>query len=64
MTVSDLREALASMPDHWPVTVEVFTDGLGYINGNGGNTDYHYTLDCVPSNFPTQGCMATARSTA
>lgn len=57
MTVAELREALASMPDHWPVHVEL----LPNTSTSADDTEYHYTLDCVPSNFPTQGCMAVIR---
>lgn len=57
MTVQELREALEKMPGHWPVRVELRVDG----SGGGADFDYHYTLDCVPSAFPTQGCMAVIR---
>lgn len=55
MNVAQLREALASMPDHWPVHVAVNSD---HDNGGGADTDYLYTLDCVPDNFKSVGCMA------
>jgi hypothetical protein len=57
MTVQELREALATMPDHWPVHVEVRADG----SGGGADQDYFYTLDVVPDNFPSQGNMAVIR---
>ena len=57
MTVAELREALAGMPDHWPVHVEVPADG----SGGGADWDYLYTLDCQRQNFRTQGCMAVIR---
>lgn len=57
MNVRELREALAAMPDHWPVHVEVPADG----SGGGADTDILFTLDCVPSNFRTYGCMALVR---
>ena len=57
MTVSELREALARMPDHWPVFV------AEQVDGSGGSTDeqFLFTLECVPEAFPTQGCMAVVR---
>lgn len=61
MTVAELREALAAMPGHWPVHVEISTDSSGSVSGEGWSTDFHYTLDCTPSNFPTSGCMAVIR---
>ena len=61
MTVNQLRELLAPMPGHWPVSVEVICNGLGYVDGKGSTTDYHYTLDCITSNFPTQGGHAVVR---
>ena len=57
MTVQQLREALATMPGHWPVHVEVAADG----SGGGADVDYLYTLEAVPSNFRSQGCMAVIR---
>jgi hypothetical protein len=57
MTVQELREALAAMPGHWPVHVEVRADG----SGGGAGTDYLYTLDVQRDNFPTQGNMAVIR---
>lgn len=57
MTVQELREALAAMPAHLPVLVEVRADG----SGGGADHDYLFTLDCVPDNFPTQGNMAVVR---
>jgi hypothetical protein len=54
MTVDQLREALAAMPGHWPVHVEVDADG----SGGGADKDYLYTLDCERSSFPSQGNMA------
>lgn len=61
MTVAELREALATMPGHWPVHVEIVCDDFGVVNGKGSTTDWHYTLDCIPSGFPTQGGMAVVR---
>ena len=61
MTVDQLREALAAMPGHWPVHIEIQTNGMGQVDGRGGNSDFFYTLDCIPSNFPKQGCMAVIR---
>ncbi len=58
MTVQELREALASMPGHWPVHLAVAADG----GGGGADEDYLYTLECVPENFPTQGSMAVIRA--
>ena len=58
MTVQELREALANMPGHWPVHLAVPTDG----SGGGADEDLLYTLECVPENFPSQGCMAVIRS--
>ena len=46
MTVQELREALASMPGHWPVHLAVAADG----GGGGADEDYLYTLECVPEN--------------
>lgn len=57
MNVQQLREALEKMPGHWPVHVEVREDG----SGGGVDMGYYFTLDCVPSAFPTQGCMAVIR---
>jgi hypothetical protein len=57
VTVADLIRELQQMPGHWPVHVEVRADG----SGGGADTDYLYTLDCVPSSFPTQGSMAVIR---
>jgi len=54
MNVKQLREALENMPEHWPVHVEVSTDG----SGGGADVDYLYVLDCVQENFPSQGNMA------
>lgn len=57
MTVTELIEQLSAMPGHWPVHVELKSEcpccGVG--------TDYLYTLDAVPSNFPSQGSMALIR---
>jgi len=39
------------------VHVEVREDG----SGGGVDMGYYFTLDCVPSAFPTQGCMAVIR---
>jgi len=58
MTVQQLREALATMPDHWPVHVAVHSH---QEHGGGADTDYLYTLDCIPENFPSQGNMAVIR---
>lgn len=55
MNVQQLREALASMPDHWPVHVRV---PAWNPSGGGADFDYLYTLECLPDNFPTQGNMA------
>jgi hypothetical protein len=57
VTVQELREALAAMPDHWPVHVEVRADS----SGGGADFEYFYTLDCVHDNFPSQGSMAVIR---
>lgn len=57
MTVSELREALEKMPDHWPVLVALDMDG----SGGGADEQFLFTLECVPENFPTQGCMAVVR---
>lgn len=57
MNVQQLREALANMPGHWPVHIEVPADG----SGGGADWDYLYTLEAVPSNFPKQGCMCVIR---
>lgn len=54
MTVDQLREALATMPGHWPVHVAVPADG----SGGGADTNYLYTLDVERENFPSQGNMA------
>lgn len=54
MNVSQLIEALQSLPSHWPVHVAVPVDG----SGGGADTDYIYTLDVESSNFPSQGNMA------
>jgi hypothetical protein len=58
MTVDQLREALATMPGHVPVHVEVNSD---HDHGGGADTDFLYTLDCVLENFPTKGRMAVIR---
>ena len=58
MTVQELREALAGMPGHWPVHLAVPADG----SGGGADEDFLFTLECVPENFPSQGCMAVIRS--
>ena len=57
MTVDQLREALAAMPGHIPVHVEVPADG----SGGGADTEYHFTLECTLEAFPTQGRMAVIR---
>lgn len=57
MNVQELREALADLPDHWPVHVAVKADG----SGGDADTDYLYTLDVQRDNFPTQGNMAVIR---
>lgn len=57
MTVDELRNALAAMPGHVPVHVEVPADG----SGGGADTEYFYTLECVLEAFPTQGRMAVVR---
>jgi len=57
MNVKQLREALADMPGHWPVHVEVDKDG----SGGGADVDFHFALDIQPGNFPTYGCMAVIR---
>lgn len=57
MTVSELREALEKMPDHWPVFVAANMDG----SGGGADEQFLFTLECVPESFPTQGCMAVVR---
>jgi len=57
MTVDQLREALAGMPGHVPVHVEVPADG----SGGGADSDFHFTLECVLEAFPTQGRMAVIR---
>lgn len=50
MTVKQLREALESLPGHWPVVV-------GYV----GVDDVHYmpAREVELINFPTQGNMAS-----
>lgn len=58
MNVRELREALATMPDHWPVHLAVAADG----SGGGADEDFLFTLECVPENFSTQGCMAVIRA--
>lgn len=58
MNVAQLIEALQAMPGHLPVHVEVNSD---HDRGHGQDTDYLYTLDCVQSNFPSQGNMAVIR---
>ncbi len=57
MTVDQLREALATMPGHVPVHVEVPADG----SGGGADVDFHFTLECTLEAFPTQGRMAVIR---
>lgn len=57
MTVDQLREALATMPGHVPVHVEVPAD----VSGGGADTEYHFTLECTLEAFPTQGRMAVIR---
>ncbi len=57
MTVDQLREAIATMPGHWPVHVEVKADR----DCTSADWDYLFTLEAVPSSFPTQGCMAVIR---
>ena len=54
MNVQQLRDALAKMPDHWPVHVAVRADG----SGGGADSDYLFTLDCEQQNFPSQGNIA------
>jgi hypothetical protein len=61
VTVDQLREAIARMPGHWPVHIEIVTNGMSQVDGKGGVTDYYYTLDCITSNFPKQGGMAVIR---
>lgn len=53
MTVEQLREALAGMPGHLPVHIEVPADG----SGGGADADYLYTLDCQIEAYPSQGRM-------
>ena len=61
MTVDQLREALATMPGHWPVHVEIHTHpAMGCIDRHG-NRELHYTLDCIPDNVPKSGGMAVVR---
>jgi hypothetical protein len=55
VTVDQLREAIALIPGHWPVHVQVIE---AKHPGNDCDTSYYYTLDCVPSAFPSQGNMA------
>lgn len=57
MNVQQLREALATMPGHVPVHVEVPADG----SGGGADVDFHFTLECVLEAFPTQGRIAVIR---
>ncbi len=57
MTVDQLREALAAMPGHIPVHVEV----PGDASGGAADTEYHYVLECALESFPTQGRMAVIR---
>jgi hypothetical protein len=58
VTVQQLREALAAMPGHVPVHVEVNSD---HDHGGAADTDYLFTLDCTLESFPTQGRMAVIR---
>lgn len=58
MTVQQLREALATMPAHWPVHLAVRADG----SGGGADEDFLFVLECVPEAFPTYGCMAVIRA--
>jgi hypothetical protein len=57
VTVDQLREALATMPGHVPVHVEVPADG----SGGGADVDLLFTLDCALEAFPTQGRIAVIR---
>lgn len=57
MNVQQLRDALADMPGHVPVHVEVPADG----SGGGADVDFHFTLECVLEAFPTQGRIAVIR---
>lgn len=67
MNVAQLRQALAGMPDHWPVHVEAPASIEGARQGvprgddGFGDVDYFYTLECVPSAFRSQGNMAVIR---
>lgn len=54
MNVKELREAIAEMPGHWPVTVAVKDEGSDAM-------DYLCTLDVQRDNFPTQGNIAVIR---
>lgn len=57
MNVDQLRDAIATMPGHWPVHVAVDNDG----SGGGADVDFHFALDIQPGNFPTYGSMAVIR---
>jgi hypothetical protein len=56
MTVDQLREALASMPGHLPVHIEVPAS-----TPESPDTEFHFTLDCTVQAFPTYGRMAVIR---
>ena len=58
MTVDQLREALATMPGHWPVHLAVAGDG----SGGCADEDFLFVLECVPEAFPSQGNMAVIRA--
>lgn len=56
MTVDQLREALASMPGHIPVTLAMRSNAPG-----SEGEDFFSTLDCSLEAFPTQGRIAVIR---
>ena len=54
MNVAELREKLASMPDHWTVIVEQTADG----SGGWPDVELMLTLDCERSSLETYGNFA------
>lgn len=58
MTVHELRDALAFVPGHLPVFVEV---QQGADGDSFADWDYLYTLDAQTSNFPGHGSMLVIR---
>jgi len=59
MNVQQLREALSSMPGHWPVHLAVVSEDA---SGGALDEDFLFTLECVPESFPSQGCMCVIRA--